>query len=113
MIGGLTEQIVGEMRSHPFTLIVVLALLAFAVYANSTHADSGQIKELSERVGDNTKKIDKVLMLQIAESLRNLQNQKCVTTDHEARRVLSQTIDDLQAEYRRITGERYPLQDCT
>jgi hypothetical protein len=104
---------VGEMRSHPFTLVTVLALVVFAIYTNSTHANSGEIQELSKKVVDNTGKIDKVLMLQIAESLRNLQNQKCATDDHEAQRVLDQTIDDLQAEYRSITGERYPLQGCS
>lgn len=112
MIGSVTEQIVGEMRSHPFTLLVVLALLAFAVYAHENHASGSEIKNISEQVGDNTKKIDKVLQLAIAESLRNLRIQLCEAEDHEAKRTLQKTIDDLQTEYRTITGERYPLQAC-
>jgi len=112
MIGSVAEQIVGEMRSHPFTLLVVLALLAFAAYAHQNHASGSEIQKISEQVGDNTKKIDKVLQLAIAESLRNLQNQLCSAEHHESERTLQKTIDELQAEYRSITGERYPLQAC-
>lgn len=112
MITTVTEQIVGEMRSHPFTLLTVLCLVGFSVYAYSTHASATEIGELSRKVAQNTDKIDKVLILQLAESLRNLQRQRCAEDEADHLRTLEATIDELQAEYRRIVGERYPLQRC-
>ena len=105
MIASTAEQIIKELKELPFTMIAVLSLIAFAVFANNTHANAGEVKHLTEQVS-------KVLTLQMAESLRNLQVQLCSTENHEARRTLSRTIDDLQTEYRRLTGARYPLTAC-
>jgi hypothetical protein len=113
MIGATVEQLVTELKTMPFTLLTVLSLMGFAGYAAANHADAGEIKQLSEKIDKNTQTINQVLTLQIAESLRNLQQQRCSIDDTNAQRTLSNTIEDLQSNYRRLTGSRYPLRECT
>jgi len=112
-VPAIIEQLVNELRTMPFTLLTVLSLVLFAVYSNNNFASASEIKELSQKVSENSDIIEQVLQLQIAESLRNLQLQKCQTEDTVAERTLSRTIEDLQASYRRLTGSRYPLRECS
>lgn len=112
MIATAVEKMVYELKTMPFTLLTVLALVAFSVYAYNTHASAGEIQELAAKVDSNTRSINQVLTLQIAEALRSLQVQLCLSKDHEAQRTLAATIEDLQVDYRQLTGSRYPLRDC-
>ena len=112
MITTAVEKLVFELKTMPFTLLTVLALVGFAVYAFENHADAQDIHVLAEKVDKNSKSIDRVLILQIAESLRNLQIQRCELDDVEGKRTLSHTIEALQDDYRLLTGSRYPLRDC-
>jgi hypothetical protein len=105
VIGSAATQLIKELRELPFTLVAVLSLIMFAFYADTTYAVATDVRQLSEQV-------EKVLTLQIAESLRNLQRQYCSTDDPESRRTLSRTIDTLQNDYRHLTGARYPLTGC-
>lgn len=105
MISSFVEQVVNEMKSHPFTLTTVLALILFAAYAQYTHASSDEVIQLSS-------KVERVLILQIGESIRSLNNQMCEVEGHQ-KEILLQTIDDLQQDYIKLTGTRYPTAPCT
>ncbi len=105
MISSTVEQVVMEMKSFPFTMITILCLVGVSIHSSINHASAGEVQAISDQV-------DRVLTLQIAESIRNLHRQRCSANDAEARRTLARTIDDLQAEYRRLTGARYPLTAC-
>lgn len=102
---GWAEQIVSEMKAHPFTMIAVVALLAFAVYAQSGHARASEVSKLREQV-------DRVLVLQLGESIRSLSRQICELPEGSTKRDLVRTRDDLQEDYRELTGARYPVQSC-
>lgn len=112
MITTAVEQLVIELKTMPYTMLVMIALLGYAGYSYLNHASAGDIQKIAEKVDKNTESINQVLILQLSESLRNLQRQRCATDDRDARRTLSRTIDDLQSNYRRLTGERFPLQSC-
>ena len=112
MIGSVAEQLVMELKTMPYTMIVVLSLLGFAVYADRNHANAGDIRDLAAQVADNTLKADKILKLQLAESLRTLQEQRCNSEERDTRRALTQTIEDLQEDYKELSGTRYPLKPC-
>lgn len=108
----LIQQLISELKALPFTMVTVLGLVGFAVYAYQTHASAAEIGELAKKVDQNTTSIEKVLVLQIADNLRSLQAQRCAANgDNE--RTLSRTIEELQSDYRRLTGSRYPLRECT
>lgn len=112
MITDAIEKLVFELKTMPYTMLTLIALVLFSVYGFNTYASAGEIKDLSGKVDRNTSSIEQVLMLQLAEALRSLQTQLCRADDHEAEKTLSSTIEDLQADYRQLTGSRYPLRDC-
>ena len=98
------------MKSHPFTLILVLALAAFAVYLYGNYASA---EDLKADIKDNSTKIDRILKLQIAESIRGLSVQVCHSKSDSEKRILLQTVEDLQQDYEEIAGSRYPVQACS
>lgn len=112
MITTAVEQLVVELKAMPYTMIIVLSLIGFAVFAHSTHASAEDIRDLAAQVAANTGKADKILKLQLAESLRTLQEQRCNTEERDTRRTLTQTIEELQEDYKEIDGARYPLKPC-
>lgn len=112
MITTAVEQVINEMKAFPFTMITVLCLVGFSVYSFNTFADAGEIRDLSAKVAENSRMANKILKLQIGEALRSLHEQLCKEDDRAARRTLLQTIDELQDDYKRIDGARYPLKPC-
>ena len=116
MIDSVTQQIFREMKSHPFTLVTVLVLLGFAFwsYVNHARADEirAQITSLASTAEANTKKIDRVLKLQIAESIRSVKAQECNATGSTQNR-LRDALEQLQEEYRSINrGVGYEPPPC-
>lgn len=112
MIGTAVEQMVNEMRAFPFTMIIILALVGYAVYASQNHARAEDIQQLSQQVAKNTSTANKILKLQIAQSLRSLHEQRCKSEDRDTRRTLARTIEELQDDYKELDGARYPLPAC-
>lgn len=104
MIASLAEQVVIEMKGHPFTMIAVLALIGYGVFTSLTHASNSNVTDIES-------KIDRVLILQLGESIRNLARQVCVA-EGENKRILQQTVEDLQQDYIEIAGQRYPVVPC-
>lgn len=100
-----TEQIVREMKDRPYTMIAVLSLLAFAGFAQNNHATATDIEKLD-------RKVDRVMALQLGESIRSVSRQICEATREANRRDLRDALERLQHDYREITGERYPVQPC-
>jgi len=109
----IVQQLVNELKTMPFTLLIVLSLVLYSFYGHYNYANAADIQQLSTKVDKNSEAVEKVLQLQLSEALRNLQLQRCITADDQAERTLSNTIEDLQEDYRRLTGSRYPLRECS
>ena len=59
----------------------------------------------------NSVKIDRILKLQIAQTLRDLREQECRANGNI--RLIQDTIEDYQEEYKNLNqGKRYPLPSC-
>lgn len=113
MISAPVEQIVKEMKSHPFTLLTVLGLICFAIWGWSAYARASDVSEVKTQVETNGGKIDRVLKLQLAEAIRGMQRQICGTADEAIRDQLRVTLDSLQQDYSDINeGTRYPVTRC-
>lgn len=50
MFGILVAALENELKRHPITLLVVVGLAFFAVYAGSTHARVSDVESLSDRI---------------------------------------------------------------
>jgi hypothetical protein len=100
---GLFEQVTKEMKSHPITLVLVLLALGSALFGWANYARASEVKLVEA-------KVDRVLELQMAATLRSLQTEYCRANGNKA--VIAALIDDHQSEYRKITGQRYPLIKC-
>jgi len=97
------DQAMKELRNHPFTLVVIIGLSIFAIYGYKNFASADEVQKVEA-------KIDRVLIMQLAETLRNLQAEYCRSNGNKA--TIRRTIEDYEQQYRELTGERYPLQDC-
>jgi hypothetical protein len=104
MINNAVEQLVSELRTLPFTMIVILCLTGFSIYSFNTFATAVDFQIIN-------KKVDRILIMQITEWLQSLQIQRCLASG-ENRRTLSSTIEDFQEDYRDLTGARYPIRPC-
>ena len=100
---GLFEQVAKEMKSHPITLILVIAGWAAIVLGAANFARAAEVKVVEE-------KVDRVLELQLSTTLRNLHIQYCVANGNKI--VIASLIDDYQIEYRDLTGSKYLLHKC-
>ena len=100
---GLFEQVVKEMKAHPITLILVMMALGAGVFGFANYARASEVKLVED-------KVDRVLQLQLAATLRSLQIEYCTANGNKI--IIASTIDDYQRDYREITGERYPLRKC-
>jgi len=100
---GLFEQVAKEMKSHPLTLILVLAGWAAIITGATTFASASEVKIVET-------KVDRVLELTLSGTLRSLQFEWCKANGNKM--ILVSTIDDYQREYRSLTGDRYPLPKC-
>lgn len=94
----------GQSRWRWYIFIAVLLLLVHA------GASSGL---LPGGFGEHAPAADLkiVLELQIAETIRELQKEKCEMPP-ERRGRMERVIDDYQRRYKEITGQRYPVQRC-
>lgn len=54
----------------------------------------------------------RILSGQLAAQFRDLNKLKCSTTDEHSKMRMERELDEAQAEYRTLTGERYPLTPC-
>ena len=100
---GLFEQVAKEMKSHPLTLILVLAGWAAIITGATTFASASEVKIVET-------KVDRVLELTLSGTLRSLHFEWCKANGNKM--ILVSTIDDYQREYRSLTGDRYPLPKC-
>ena len=100
---GLFQQVAKEMRSHPITLTLVVAGMVAIVFGYTSFARASEVKLVEA-------KVDRVLELQMAATLRSLQTEYCNANGNKL--IIASTIDGYQREYRELTGERYPLPKC-
>lgn len=59
---------------------------------------------------DQTKKIDKLLKLQIATTLRDLRKEECRANGNK--HIIQDTIEEYQQQYIEVAHTRYPLPKC-
>ena len=100
---GLFEQVAKEMKSHPITLTLVIAGMVAVGFLFANYATASEVKMVEA-------KVDRVLQLQMAATIRSLQFEWCNANGNKI--IIASTIDDYQREYRELTGERYPLPKC-
>jgi hypothetical protein len=106
------DQLISELKNTPYTLIVVIFLCGTVTWLVNTSATASDLQSLAGRVDAYGAKIDRVLSLQIAETIRTTHNQYCKENDHSVRSDLQRTIDTLQADYAAITTSFYPVVRC-
>lgn len=111
----VTSTIVGmleEMNGKPVTTFVLLCLTGAAIYTWNTHAKAEDIEEVKQQVVQNQKSIQKLLVLQLADNLRTLHIEQCASETLQRRIDLAEAIDNLQVDYRELTGDEYELGPC-
>jgi len=91
------------MKSHPLTLILVLAGWVAIVAGAASFATAAEVKAVET-------KVDIMLELQLSATLRGLQLQWCAANGNKL--IIATMIDDHQRRYRELTGARYPLPKC-
>jgi len=58
------------------------------------------------------KRVDISAQLSLAAEIRAQVHARCVVTDQSTKEAITRYIDDLQRQYREITGDRYPEGQC-
>jgi len=112
MMQTVTETLVDELKSRPFTLLTLLALIASAWYAHSEHAWAKDVDGVAKHVSKIESKLDKLLVINITTAIQERRREFCSTNDEGLRRLLSESINELRESYREITGEVYILESC-
>lgn len=103
MVTLMFEQIMKETKKHPFTMVAIVSLCALSWVGFTTFASAEEVAKVEN-------KIDRVLEIQLAERIRDLQKEYCRANGNKS--AIQRTIDDYQKEYRELAGERYPIQRC-
>jgi len=99
----IVEQLVKELKEHPFTLLIVLGLVGYAFFTSTNHASASELEKQSS-------KLDKLLTLNVAATIRDLRKEQCDANGNAG--LLDDTIESYQQQYIEITGKRYPLPPC-
>lgn len=99
----LVQQLIKEMKSHPVTMLTVIVLVFSAWWGYSNFAKASEVQAVNS-------KIDRVLEIQIAATLRDLQAEYCRANGNKT--VILNTIEEYERQYRDLTGKRYPLPPC-
>lgn len=116
-----TEKLVSELhKTQPYTLLVVLALIGFAVWSYMAHADTKEkaqnvdtrLAAVESQVNNNGQAINNVLALSIAAEIRTQHELFCQAKQASARRAIQRTIDSLQNDYSAIKGRYLPIIPC-
>lgn len=106
------DQISREMKSHPFTLVLILITLGGLWYLEKTHADTGEVERLYAAHEATIQKVNLLVEINVAFSLRQARGAWCVERNMQARQVLERSIDRYLIEYREVTGQGYRLAAC-
>jgi hypothetical protein len=71
-----------------------------------------QLAESREAQKEAQKVQARILQSQLSAQLRDLHRLKCSTQDDHVRMRMERDIEEVQQEYRELSGERYPLPAC-
>lgn len=103
-------QLIKELKNHPWTLLVLMFLL-FATYIETiTYAKAVDLDIVSRQATATESKLDRVLLLITAESIRGLASELCTSSTQLP--ALQRALDGLQADYLKMQGVHYPVRDC-
>jgi hypothetical protein len=79
-------------------------------------SEIGNVAKKQEALSDENRQIkamvERVLIGNLAAQLRDLNRLRCTTSDHVVRMRMENDIEAGHQEYKRLTGERYPLAAC-
>lgn len=70
------------------------------------------VKPINQKLDALAQVTQQIRIDQVAARIRDLQMAYCATTDHDVANRLALEIETSQLEYRRLTGDRYPVQSC-
>lgn len=102
-MASILQQVVDEMKSHPYTMLAVVGLILASSWGYGNYARAGEVAAVES-------KIDRVLEIQLAATLRQMQDEYCRANGSKA--AIQDIIEDYQRQYRELTGRRYPLPAC-
>lgn len=105
MVQTAVDKLVEELSTRPYTLLVILLLMASAIYSHTKHA-------MAEDVDQIESKLDKLLVINISTAIAQQRVEFCRTSDSELRTLLARSINALREDYREITGNVYSLESC-
>lgn len=112
----ICRQLWKEMKDHPITLIVILAVLSGGVYFQLTHASDEVLQAHMEQdriIHTETKgSLDFLKEMALADTLYGLNVRWCAA-DSDARREMRPAIDRYESEYFKITEREYEMIPCS
>ena len=108
----ILERIYSEFEQQPATLVLLMAGCATLWHFEETHADSEQLRNVAAKYESVEKKVNLLVEINVAFSLREARAAWCKETDNTARQTIERSIDRYAIEYRQVTGTSYQLSSC-
>ncbi len=109
------KQLWKEMKDHPITLVVIVALLLGGTFFHYTHASDQVLKEhmAQDRIIHTETKdsLDFLKEMALADTLYGLNVRWCAA-DAAGRREMKPAIDRYESEYFKITEREYEMIPC-
>jgi hypothetical protein len=117
MAWNFVEEVVNEGKHRPFSLILLLSLLAVSIYGwnNYARADDVQtrIEDLEDEVKANGRKINTLLAVSLSESIRRHMDALCKTERGTSEYYfIERTISQLQNDHHNATGRFIGEKSC-
>lgn len=112
----ICRQLWKEMKDHPITLFVILAVLLGGTYFHFTHASDEVLQQHMEQdrvIHVETKdSLDFLKEMALADTLYGLNVRWC-KADAAGRREMKPAIDRYESEYFKITHRDYEMVPCS
>lgn len=102
-----------NMKKTSYVIVILmLTVPAFATWAFFNFARAGNVEKIEGTVNTMLETLNVSASLQIASQIRSQAKRRCETTSPGDRQRLNDDIDKLQAQYKKITKEFYPIPSC-
>jgi hypothetical protein len=113
VIGGILT----EAKTSPWLAFTAISfwvgVWASILLIYPTLAQTGDLQNVKQDVAVVSSKLDMILANQLVEKMRVLRRERCLAADQDIRARRNTEIETIQAQYRSLTSERWPLPNCT
>lgn len=105
------KQLMKELKGSPWTLLAITLLLVGTYIETITYAKAVDLEIVSRQATANEAKLERILLLTTAESIRSVVDELCKAKDPNP--ALQRILDGLQADYLKNQGVYYPARGCS